>query len=278
LDRAEKWAISATTLSLVFAVLGVLCYLFSRGIFMGELPEVVLVGVIVIFWSGALPVIMDPANSIAVGYTDHLNANLYFSSWLSFFIALWIAGALGKELYGMDLVGMASPVVRAKRGKWYGLIATSCIVLGSSIRVLEAFRCSMEVMAKSPVCRQTKYAISAGAIGTFFALVATFCLARASFSRQADWYSSVIMVIIWSFGLGFITFGDGPGQNIGNLYFATWGSFILSVLLVAESFREYVGLQQQGTTTNNNNGENGTEMSPNAYSTSPRQSFEDADI
>jgi hypothetical protein len=43
MDRAEKWAISATTISLVFAILGVLCYLFSRGLFMGELPEIVLV-------------------------------------------------------------------------------------------------------------------------------------------------------------------------------------------------------------------------------------------
>lgn len=233
---------------------------------------------IVIFWSGALPVIMDPANSIAVGYTDHLNANLYFSSWLSFFIALWIAGELGKEMYGMDLVGMASPVVKAKRGKWYGLIATSLVVLGSSIRVLQAFRCSSNVMAKSPVCRQTKYAISAGVIGTVFALLATFCLARGSFSRKSDWYSSIIMVIIWSFGLGFITFGEGPGQNIGNLYFATWGSFILSVLLVGESFRDYLGFREQTMNNNNNSTENGTELPPNTLSTSPRQSFEDAEL
>ena len=51
MDRAEKWAISATTICLVFAVLGVLSYLFSRGIFMGELPEVALVR-----WCPLLPV------------------------------------------------------------------------------------------------------------------------------------------------------------------------------------------------------------------------------
>lgn len=43
MDTAEKWALATTTLSVVFAVLGVLCYLFARGMFMGELPEVVLV-------------------------------------------------------------------------------------------------------------------------------------------------------------------------------------------------------------------------------------------
>lgn len=43
MDRPEKWALAATTLSVVFAVLGVLCYMFGRGVFMGQLPEVVLV-------------------------------------------------------------------------------------------------------------------------------------------------------------------------------------------------------------------------------------------
>jgi H+/gluconate symporter-like permease len=43
MDRSEKWALTATTLSVVFATLGVLCYLFARGVFMGQLPEVVVV-------------------------------------------------------------------------------------------------------------------------------------------------------------------------------------------------------------------------------------------
>lgn len=43
MDSSEKWALSATTLSVVFAVMGVLCYIFARGMFMGQLPEVVLV-------------------------------------------------------------------------------------------------------------------------------------------------------------------------------------------------------------------------------------------
>lgn len=230
--------------------------------------------------------IMNPANSIAVGYTDYLNANLYFSSWLAFFAAAWIAGDLAKELYGMDLVGMASPIAKARRGKWYALIATSLIVMSSSVRVFRAFPCSAEVMAKSPTCRQTKFAISAGVIGTLFAMVATLLMARGSFSHRADWCSSAIMVIIWSFGLGFITFGSGPGQNIGNLYFSTWASFTLSVLLAAESFREYLSMREQamaGTTDGDEGVDTSVDDDPNA---SPgmhpvplqSQSFEDTDL
>lgn len=91
------------------------------------------------------------------------------------------------------------------------------------------------------------------------------------------------MVIIWSFGLGFITFGSGPGQNIGNLYFATWGSFILSVLLAGESIREYLGVQEQANS--GYDGEVESPESPQNLSSGRQpvqvvdsQSFEDTDL
>jgi hypothetical protein len=235
-------------------------------------------GVIIIIWAGGLPVIMNPANSIAVGYTDYLNANLFFSSWLTFIVAAWIVGDLAKEMYGMDFVGIASPHVKSRRGKWYALIATSLIVMSSSVRVFRAFPCTADVMTKSPTCRQTKFAISAGVIGTLFSMGATLWTGRGNFSHQSDWCSSAVMVIIWSFGLGFITFGSGPGQNIGNLYFATWGSFSLSVLLAAESVREYLGMREQARSgvsgeENSQTGEPGMLPVPVAS-----QSFEDADL
>jgi hypothetical protein len=43
MDGAKKWTIVVTTLSTVFATVSVFGYLFSRGIFMGQLPETVLV-------------------------------------------------------------------------------------------------------------------------------------------------------------------------------------------------------------------------------------------
>jgi hypothetical protein len=224
---------------------------------------------------------MNPANSIAVGYTDYLNANLYFGSWLTFFVSIWIAGDLAKEMYGMDIVGMVSPHVKARRGKWYALIATSLIVMSSSVRVFRAFPCSADIMTKSPTCRQTKFAISAGVIGTLFSMGATLYTARGKFSHRSDWISSAVMVIIWSFGLGYITFGSGPGQNIGNLYFATWGSFTLSVLLAAESVREYLSIREQTAGGGMNGGDDSSD-DPAAPGIQPvpvaSQSFEDADL
>jgi uncharacterized membrane protein YGL010W len=43
IDSSEKWALAVTTLSWIFGVIGWLCYLYGRGVFMSQLPEVVLV-------------------------------------------------------------------------------------------------------------------------------------------------------------------------------------------------------------------------------------------
>ena len=45
---------------------------------------------------------------------------------------------------------------------------------------------------------------------------------------------------MWCFGVGYTTFGESPGSQIGNLYFSSWISFLLSVFLFGHNFREFV--------------------------------------
>ena len=52
--------------------------------------------------------------------------------------------------------------------------------------------------------------------------------------------STTCLLIVWCFGVGFITFGNTPGSTISNLYFATWASFLLVVFLFAQNFRESI--------------------------------------
>ena len=282
MDQAERWALSATTLATVGSLLGVACFLWARGVFAGQLPEVILVGMIVVVWAGALPVLMDPAKDIAVSFSDSLNANLYFGSWLSFACALVLAHDLVQERYGYNVVDgiLSSSMILTASGeggggsgggdKWVCLLVTSLIAMCSSLRTFHAFQCQTSVMSLAPTCRQTKFAMAASVVSTLISMLILFLLmkimvvvgvnssddvngggdgapgvttttatATATMRRRrriVQRYSSVLMVVLWSFGLGYTTFGDGPGKNIGNLYFSTWTSFILSVLLTADSF------------------------------------------
>ena len=200
---------------------------------------------ILILWCTGLPVIMNPANSIAVGYTQVVNANLYFGSWATFGCILWICGSLARIVYGLDIAARATPMVKSRQGKWYALVAASVVVMGASIRVFKAFDCSLDVMKKAPTCKQTKFAISAGVIGTLFSIMFSLFQAQFNIPRQTEWAAAFGNLIIWVLGLIFITFGEGPGHSIGNLYFATWGSFILSILIFGECWREYMGLREE---------------------------------
>ena len=50
---------------------------------------------------------------------------------------------------------------------------------------------------------------------------------------QAD--ISMLLVVAWSCGVAIITFPPGPGVSMGTLYFATWGSFLLVLRILAVS-------------------------------------------
>ena len=204
-------------------------------------------GLTLLLWCIGLPIIMNPKDSIAVSYTQVVNANLYFGSWTAFFCILWISANLAKLLYGVDIAARASPLIKSRRGKWYALVAASIVVMCSSIRVFKAFQCSTDEMLKAPTCKQTKYAISAGVLGTVESALCTLWQANYGIGRVHERVAAFLMVIIWALGLIFITFGEGPGHSIGNLYFATWASFILSVLIFAECLNEYLGVQQQAS-------------------------------
>ena len=200
-----------------------------------------------LLWATGLPVIMNPSHAIAVSYTQVENANLYFASWLSFFCVLWICFNLGKEVYGMDIIlDYARPIAKSKQGHWYALVAASLVVTSASVRVFKADDCSIAAMKNAPICKQTKFAISAGVIATLVSTAVTILMARGrALPMQYEFLSSIVMFVIWCFGMGFITFGEGPGHAIGNLYFATWACFVLSILICSECYRERLGQQEQ---------------------------------
>ena len=190
---------------------------------------------------------MNPKNSIAVSYTEVDNANLYFSSWAAFCCCLWIVGSQAQETCGLDITHVAP-----RKAKAYGLVASSLVVMGSSIRIFKSFKCHRAEMSGVDLCWRTKYAISAGVIGFSIALIWMFVLHMGLTLVNYEMFGSGFLLVLWVVGLAFITFGQGPGHSIGNLFFATWVSLIISIFLFAESVRAYLGgqeaAQQQSTT------------------------------
>lgn len=192
------------------------------------------------FWGAGLPVIMNPVRGIAVQGDDVVNANLYFFSWVSLAGIVFIAGHLLQEWTGLNARDMINANTSPKTGKWYGLAASSMVVMVSSIRIFQAVKCAGD---DSEYCKRTKFAISVGVLSFFGSIYLACTLAKAISVTFIELVSTTVMLVFWCFGVGFITFGAAPGSRIGNLYFSTWISFIVIVMIFGQTFRDYLSGQ-----------------------------------
>jgi ABC-type Co2+ transport system permease subunit len=58
---------------------------------------------------------------------------------------------------------------------------------------------------------------------------------------------SVVLFILYIFGVGFVTFGTGPATAVGNLYFSMWIGFSISFFIVSDSLHQYLDASGRGS-------------------------------
>jgi hypothetical protein len=71
---------------------------------------------------------------------------------------------------------------------------------------------------------------------------------------------ALFLFIMYTAGVGVITFDYGSGVTIGNLYFSTWAGFIITIFLLVEC---YQGVTAEAQTIHGNRTENGAKHSTN---------------
>lgn len=98
-------------------------------------------------------------------------------------------------------------------GKWYMLIITSLVVLASAAQ----FQKSQCANVDSGTCTSNKYAISLGAIGFVFGLVISILAYMGSLNIFVETGTAFLLFVMYTAGVGVITFDFGSGVTIGNL-------------------------------------------------------------
>jgi hypothetical protein len=169
--------------------------------------------------------LQNPANGLAViGNGAIGNANLYFFSWATFIMALAVF---------MHLLTNASEAKgknpKFRRGLWVALIATSVVALASSVGLWQNFQCEKRASSR---CNRLVFSITlsciTGSISFFWVLCGQKC------DGILDWILGMIMLICWSCGVAFLTFGrESPASFLGNLYFSSWIGFLVSCALAS---------------------------------------------
>jgi hypothetical protein len=166
-----------------------------------------------------------------------LVGNRYFFSWVALGVAVYLAGSLLQETTGIEI--KKSALTHGKTGKWYGFAASSIVVMVASVRVYEAAQCG-GLLKGEPYCKRTNLGIALGCI-SFVSGVGIACgMAKQLVQSFVELLVSALLLTMWCFGVGFITFGNSPGAKIGNLYFSTWISFIVIVVIFAAVFRDFM--------------------------------------
>lgn len=238
-DSQDKWAISVTAVSLSISTLAVFGYFLMKAKFAGTKIEGASASLVLLFWIIGLPTIMDPDNDLATS-PGNINANLYYFSWASFISSLFVSGHFAQEMSGGSLdVGKTPPKVAL----WLLFTASSFVVLGASSKLHDTLDCKN---SSSDTCNRNKFAISIGAIGGVVGLVVLCMAKRNMIPKMFEMIVGVTVLILYGFGVAFITFGDGSGTQVGNLYYFTWISFVTTMVLAFGTFGEFWGGRKSG--------------------------------
>jgi hypothetical protein len=190
---------------------------------------------------------MNPQHGIAVMNVTVVNANLYFFSWLSFANCIFLMASLVQDVMGIQVRDVAQP----KLSRCIALTASSLVVMGSAVRIFseEAYDCGNpdSVLHSSSFCSRTRVAIAFGTVSIFASTLCAVALHRAWLSTAMELASSSLLFLFWCIGVAYVTFGfAAPGSRIGNLFFSTWISFILSMVSFGSSFQAWYDSRTRG--------------------------------
>lgn len=236
-DSNDKYVISTSSIAIGLSFFALIGYLFTDKL-VGGIFEASMGTVVFALWCGAISLVMNPNNELAVirrGVNHSVrNTNLYFFTWAAFLSSAYVLASVSQQYRLVDIQTAQTSLVR-----WYLFLIASVVVLGSSTK-LKDLTCATGFGYDDDLCRTTKYGISLGVVSAGLAIIPIIWSHLAKMNLIVEGIIGVIVTVFYSLGAAYITTVDGPGSEIGNLYFATWFGFGLAVFLTFTCFKEMI--------------------------------------
>ena len=218
----EKWSTATVSISFGLAVIG--CGLHALTFEHFATIEGSVIALVLLAWVCAIPVIMAPNHGLAVEENIIVDANLYFASWAAFSCAFYLFACIGRE--------RARNLFSSLSKWWLCLVVSSIVAMTGAIRIFHNKQNCNENGRETEQCNELRLGI---ALSVVSAAIAGTIVVFTHFDklpwRWTALTGAVIVLILWSILVAYLTFKDGPGSDVGNLFFATWISFILSLCL-----------------------------------------------
>lgn len=223
-----KWSIALASISFGLSTLLCIGQLIQdvRQKIASTKTEGILIMILIVVWCLANIVIMSPGNGLALLDSRIVDANLYFASWAAFACALYIFASYGHSTGRLD-------TIFASRW-WLCLLISSIITLSAALRLKSNLTVCLG-SGRREQCRELRLGIALSAFSVAIcAGVILLAYIQSSLSEYAGWIglgASLLVALGWGFCVAFLTFDNGPGSNVGNLFFGTWVSFVLALHL-----------------------------------------------
>lgn len=155
-----------------------------------------------------------------------------------------------RTIYGIDVLGeLKNRALRLQ--SWVWLAMFGLIQMGSSARLFDN-HCGtssggLGEAEKGTVtfCRRCQLGVALGFITTITAMIVVVLKIGITSSNKlsslftAEMVMSGMMIGSEAVGVAFLTGQGGPGAPLNNLYYSTWGTLVVSLVLVASCVEDY---------------------------------------
>jgi len=243
--KNKAWGTAFAIIIVIIAVGIVLMHLTNvGGVIIGSKPEAVIPLVLASFWIGMACVVTGPMGGLAIDNDGAVYAgNLYYFTWAGFFISIYIFASVIEEVYAIDIAHEMNSRSTSFM-YWVGLLVTSLVVMAVCADIFNRL-CDFDDNDIA-FCNRCALGIAAGTIGTILSLVIValkLAIGVAPFLLETGF--CVVLVLLFIFEVGYITDDEAPGAPLGNLYYFSWASFAMSLMVGKACYDDFLTAQNE---------------------------------
>lgn len=243
-DKAWGLALSIISLLIIIFTLGSHIYQPLRPIIIDKKPEGGIILLLTIFSTILVAIVSGPDRGLAVDKDGAVFiGNMYYFAWAGFINSIFILSSFIEAVYGFNV----RQTMRARSSSftyWSALLVSSMIVMATSSDIYNR-NCDVPVEDKAqPFCSRTVLAVSVGTIGVIFALAIVamkMSLGAAPFLIEIG--LNLMLFILYVLEIAYVTDIQGPGSPLGNLYYFSWISFLLTIGVGKACHEDYMEAQ-----------------------------------
>lgn len=243
-DKAWGLAISIISLLTVLFVLGAHLSPLLRSKIIDHKAEGIIIGILLCMSIAIVAIVSGPERGLAVDKDGAVFiGNMYYFAWIGLFNVVSILSSFLESAYGLDVAYS----MRSKSSSftyWSGLLAASIIVMSTSADIYNRNCLVANEEKRQPFCSRSVIAVTIGTLGTLFSLaILTMKISLGAAPFLVEIGLGFLLFILYIVEIAHVTDVEGPGEPLGNLYYFSWISFLLTLGVGKACHEDYVEAQ-----------------------------------